>query len=174
MKKYTEQFFTIILEVDSFDWDISHRTREVFKNWPEIPVHESFKAKPKILYSDNKKYAVDDVLNLWISTDYEYIIYHIMKDKRFIDDRRPDQPFASIDYDEYKKRLEETSKKIVGSINGDYVSLKVPLEIANRLAVYKAFPLYLDLHVYREKGRHIILINSVNISSSINISDYTG
>ncbi|MDL2296068.1 hypothetical protein LJC18_04670 [Lachnospiraceae bacterium OttesenSCG-928-E19] len=146
-----------------------HRGR---KDWPESPISESFQAKAVVVYSDHKKYTKEAVLDVWFSTDYNYMVYHLRKDMRFNDDERPDLPFASISYDEYIARQENEPNPFVGSMDKNLISSIIPIEMSNRIVAYRNQPLYIEILAHKVPKRHILMIKSLGISPNFDISEY--
>ena len=174
-KKKTEpKRFIIILKVNSWDFWLSHSKYQPDKNWPSPEISESWTAKCTVLYSNCQKYKAGDDFEVHIGTNYEYMVYNLLKDKRFIDRTRPDNKYASVSYDEYMKQLEDNSKKIVGYIRDNFLHSGSPIEITNRIASCPDKCAYIDIMAYREKRQRIMLIQSIEFTSKINLEEYTG
>jgi hypothetical protein len=166
--------FTIILKVNNWDLRITHNKHQRDKNWPEPVISESWTSKPVVIYSDCPKYKVGDEIKIWLGTNYDYMVYHLRKDFRYADPKRPDDRFASISYDQHMQNIEDNSYKCVGSISKDQLLAGIPKEIADRLASCPQMCSYIDLYVYRNKGLRHWLIQSLSLTSSVDLSDYTG
>ena len=95
-RKIKPERFTIILKVSSWDFWMSHNKYQPDKNWPRPEISESWIAKCTVLYSDCKKYKSSDDFEAHISTNYDYMVYHLLKEKRFVDRTRPDNKYASV------------------------------------------------------------------------------
>lgn len=166
------QRFTIILKVDKWDFYMSRNKYQRDKDWPEPEIMESWNTKATVMYSDCPKYKVGNEIKVWIGINYDYMVYNLRKNLHFADPDRPDDKFASISYDEYERYREENSYKVVGSISRDQLLSNAPKEIGDRLAACSQMCSYIDLMIYRKKGQRHWLVQSLAVSSSVDLSDY--
>jgi len=171
-KQFEPERFTIILKVNSWDFWLSHSKYQPDKNWPKPEISESWTAKCKVLYSDCQKYKAGDDFEAHIGTNYEYMVYPLLKDKRFVDRTRPDNKYASVSYDEYMKQLEDNSKKIVGYIRDNFLHSGSPIEITNRLASCSDKFAYITVSFYKEKHQRMYLIQDISFSSTSHLKEY--
>ena len=177
-KKSDRQYFHVLLKVNFWAAYISHcadREKWRGKDWPEPTVLESFTADCEVLYSDCPKLPVGHKTEFVFSTDFNYMVYNQRKAFRFVDDKRPDDRWADISYDEYMKRSEEKSRKTVGSfIQKNMAVITAPIELSNRIAVLFDKYSHITATVFTEKGSRTIFIHNVSLDSNVNIEDWTG
>ena len=111
-----------------------------------------------------------------ISTDYEYMVYHLRKDFTFRDPDRPDD-FAFVKYDEYVRKKEAGYRQIVGSIDRwdgrIRAYAKCPAEFTTRLvSLIGKQDLYIDLDVFKEGRLRTIFVRGIRAFSDFNPEDY--
>jgi hypothetical protein len=167
------EHFIIVAKIAKWDLHLHYTKNETQKSRDEPDVSEVFLTQCEILYSDGTKHKKGEILDLRIYTNYDYMLWDLRKDKKFVDDEKPDSINASINYYEFMRRKYDAQKRIDGGIFDKNIALiHVPKEISDRIASRMCN--YVEILGRVGIDKKYLPIHSLSFYTDIDITDWTG
>ena len=143
------QRFTVILQIDKWNFHMSYNKTPLFKDFVEPAIGEYWTTDARVIYSNCPKYKPRDIIEFWSSVDYKYTVYDYYKDMKFKNPDKGNTEKPYLSYNEYTRYMEEQSYRCVGSITDKQLLTSFPKEIADRLAMTPQLCSYVELFIYK-------------------------